>query len=287
MIIDFRVRPPFKSFVATALYNARDPLPDPVTARALQMHLPAYRSFTARSMEAFIAEMDQAGIGIAVVMGRQSPSPHGWVPNEELVELLTAYPGRFVAFGGVNSSDPAKALEEINRIAAWGFKGVAFDNGWCDPPLYEDDASLTPLYERCVQRGLIASLTSSIYVGPDLTYSDPVHIQRVAKRHPQLKIVVPHAAWPHTVQMCAVAMQCSNVYLVPDFYGHIPNMPGAHEYVRAANYYLGHRLLFASSYPVRPLGQSVEQFRALPFDSEEIRSRCLGLNAARLLGLKA
>jgi len=62
-------------------------------------------------------------------------------------------------------------------------------------------------------------------------------------------------------------------------------MPGANEYVKAANYYLGHRLLFASSYPVRPLGQSVEQFRALPFASDEIRSRCLGGNAARLLGL--
>jgi predicted TIM-barrel fold metal-dependent hydrolase len=132
---------------------------------------------------------------------------------------------------------------------------------------------------------MIASFTSSIFVGPDLTYCDPVHIQRVARRFPKLRIVVPHGAWPYTVQICAVAFQCSNVYLLPDFYGHIPNMPGADEYVKAANYYLGHRLLFASSYPVRPVGQSVEQFKALPFDSDEIRWRCLGGNAARLLGL--
>ena len=44
-------------------------------------------------------------------------------------------------------------------------------------------------------------------------------------------------------------------------------------------------MLFASSYPVRPLKQSVEQFKDLGFELEEIRSRCLGENAARLLGL--
>jgi len=285
MIIDFRVRPPFGAFTTTAIYNRRDPNPDPATARALQMNLPYYRSFAEHSMEAFLDEMDAAGIGLGVVMGRQSPPAYGSVPNEDVAELVARYPTRFVGFGGIDGSDATRAMKDIERCIAHGFKGVAFDNGWCDPPLYDDDASLMPLYERCMEAGLIVSFTSSVFVGPDLTYSDPVHIQRVAKRFPKLRIVVPHAAWPHATAICAVAMQCLNVHLIPDFYGYIPNMPGADEYVKAANYYLGHRLLFASSYPVRPLGQSVEQFRALPFASDEIRSRCLGGNAARLLGL--
>lgn len=285
MIIDFRVRPPFGSFLGTAIFNPRDPKPDPVTARALQMNMPPYRSFSERSMEAFIEEMDAAGIDRAVVMGRQSPPQYGAVRNEDIVEILSRYPGRFLAFGGVDGSDTKAALAEIDRCIGWGFNGISLDNGWCDPPLYDDDTRLDPVYARCAEAGLIVSITSSIFVGPDLTYSDPVHIQRVAKRFPKLRIVVAHAAWPHTTTMCAIAMQCSNIYLVPDFYGHIPNMPGADEYVRAANYYLSYRLLYASSYPVRPLGQSLEQFRALPFASEEIRARCLGPNAARLLGL--
>jgi predicted TIM-barrel fold metal-dependent hydrolase len=44
-------------------------------------------------------------------------------------------------------------------------------------------------------------------------------------------------------------------------------------------------LLYASSYPVRPLKQSVEQFKAMAFEEDETRRRCLGLNAARILGL--
>jgi predicted TIM-barrel fold metal-dependent hydrolase len=285
MIIDFRVRPPFGAFTSTAIYNARPANALPWAVRPLHMNLPYYRSFAERSMEAFIDEMDAAGIGLGVVMGRQSPPQYGSVPNEDIVALLERYPRRFIGFGGIDGSDPAKAMAEVEKCIAWGFKGVAFDNGWCDPPLYDDDERLMPLYARCAEAGLIVSFTSSIFVGPDLTYCDPVHIQRVARRFPTLRIVVPHGAWPYTVQICAVAFQCSNVHLIPDFYGHVPNTPGADEYVKAANYYLGHRLLFASSYPVRPMGQSVEQFRAQPFESDEIRWRCLGGNAARLLGL--
>jgi hypothetical protein len=229
--------------------------------------------------------MDEAEIDVAVIMGRRSAPRYGSVPNEEVAELVRDYPGRFVGFGGVNGSDLKDALAEVDRIIDYGFKGVAMDNGWSDPPLYDDDEKLFPIYEKIASAGLILSLTSSIFVGPDLTYSMPVHIQRVALAFPNLPIVVPHGAFPWATQMCGVALQCRNVYLLPDFYFHIPNTPGADEYLKAANYYLGHRLLYGSSYPVRPLDQSLAQFRALAFEKDETRERCLGGNAARLLKL--
>ncbi len=285
MIIDFRVRPPFKAFCDLHIFRPREPEPDPVTVSGLRLDLPSYRSFEEKSIAAFLEEMDEAGIDMAVAMGRQSPPPYGSVPNEDLSELVTTYPDRFVAFGGIDGSQGEEALREIDRCREMGFKGVALDNGWCDPPLYDDDEKLFSIYQKCMEDGLIVSLTSSIFVGPDLTYCMPVHIQRVARRFKELTIVVPHAAWPWTTEMCGVAFQNPNVYLIPDFYGHIPNSPGATEYVRSANYFLSYRMLFASSYPVRPLKQSVEQFKDLGFELEEIRSRCLGENAARLLGL--
>ncbi len=236
-------------------------------------------------MEAFVEEMTDAGVDVAVVMGRQAPNHYGWIPNGDVAGLVEDYPGRFQGFGGVNGAVESDALREIEKCVDFGFKGICLDNGWNDPPMYDDDERLYPLYEKAEVAGLIVSLTSSIFVGPDLTYCMPVHIQRVARRFPALTIVVPHGGWPWTTEMCAVAFQNPNLYLVPDFYGHIPNMPGSEQYVRSANYFLSHRLMYASSYPVRPLGQSVEQFKALPFESDEIRARCLGGNAARLLGL--
>ena len=285
MIIDFRVRPPYKNFLSSFLYRERDPHPDPVTRSGLHIGIERYRSFEERSMPAFMQEMDEAGIEIGVAMGRAAPPPYNGVPNEDVAALTKEYPGRFIGFGAVSGMDVAGALVELDRIVDLGLVGVAIDNGYCDPPLYDDDEKLLPIYEKCQQLGLILSITSSIFLGPDLTYSSPVAIQRVARRFPKLKIVVPHASWPWTVQLCAVALQCTNVYPIPDLYLNVPHIPGSDEYVKAANTYLSHRFLYASSYPVRPLGQSLRQFRELPFASDEIVARCIGLNAKQLLGI--
>ena len=92
-------------------------------------------------------------------------------------------------------------------------------------------------------------ITSSHVIGPDMSYAMPEHIQRVALDFPQLTIIVGHACWPWTTQACALAMRCTNVYLMPEFYMHVPHMPGAQDYVDAANSYLSHRMLYSSCYP--------------------------------------
>jgi uncharacterized protein len=285
VVVDFRVRPPYKGFLDTFHYRPRPISRDPATMSGFHIDLEPSRSVTDRSMTAFIDEFDAAGIDLGVIMGRQAPPAFGSIPNEDVAELVAAYPKRFVGFGSVNGSQTARALDDIDRIVDLGLRGVAMDNGYW--ALHDDDASLYPIYEKIAKTGLILSLTSSIFIGDDMTYCMPVHIQRVARRYPQLKIVVPHGGWPWTTEMCAVAFQCTNVHLVPDFYMHIPNMPGAEQYLRSANYFLSYRLLYASSYPIRPLGQSLRQFKALAFASSDIRDRCLGANALRVLELPA
>ena len=283
MIIDFRVRPPFKGFTDLHIFRPRDPNPDPVTAKGFQLDLPAYRSRDEQSMDAFVEEMDQAGIDIGVVMGRYAPPANGSVSNDEVAELVAAYPGRFIGFGSVDVTDVDAAVAEVDRCVDLGFRGVAFDNGYF--PLYDDDPSLFPIYQRCAERGLILSITSSLFLGPDLTYCDPVHLQRVAASFPDLPIVVPHGGWPYVTEICGVAYRHTNVYLIPDLYLNLARTPGSSGYLEAAQFYLSRRLLYASSYPVRPMGQSLEQFRNLPFEDDDVRERCLGQNAADLLGL--
>ena len=286
MIVDFRVRPPYKSFLTCHIFRPRPPIADPVKVPGLAIGRPPMPSFELRSWEVFLREVDDARIDHAVVMGRQSAGDFGWVSNDDVAEIVRGYAGRFIGFAGIDPSKPADAVREVKRaITELGFRGVSMEPGWCTPPLYPDDPLIDPVYEVCQQLGAICAITASIFVGPDLSYSDPIHIQRVALRYPNLRIAVSHACWPHVPTMLGVAMQCLNVYLVPDFYGYIPNMPMALEYARAANYYLGHRMLYASSYPVRPLGQSIDEFRRLPLEPDVMR-RCLADNAVPLLGLK-
>ena len=76
-----------------------------------------------------------------------------------------------------------------------------------------------------------------------------------------------------------------NLWVLPDFFQFIPGFPSAQDWVDAANYYLDDRLLYASSYPVRPLKQSLEEFRRFSY-KPGVLDNLLAKNAANLFGIK-
>jgi len=255
-----------------------------------------FSAFGARSeeqeMEQFLQEMADAKVDRAVAMGRTASAGFlaANVPNEDVAELVRQYPNKFVGFGSVDVRDPTLALMEVEKCVDLGLAGIAFDNPLSTPPLRNDDASLMRIYERCAKKNLIVSINASASIGPDISYSDPVYIQRMAAEFPKLPIVVTHACWPYVTEMIAVALQgllyeTYNVYYVADYVA-IPNAPRAAELLEAASFYgLYRKILFGSSYPVnRPLS-AVNSFRNLLSGDSEAEHHVMGSNAAILLGL--
>src|SRR3546814_2096473 len=96
----------------------------------------------------------------------------------------------------------------------------------CAPPIY-------PLYAKGEDRGLPVVMMAGGNAGPDLSYTEPSHIDRVLGDFPDLKVVATHGAWPWVHQILHVAYRRPNLYLSPDQY--IANMPGMDDYVRAAD----------------------------------------------------
>lgn len=291
-VVDFRLRPPYKSFLGLSIHD-KDSLQNYTRAG-----VDPPPSFMDSDMDLLIQEMDEANIVRGVVLGRNAAQPYGVVENDHIAELLQLYPDRFIAFGSVDSRAPVKAGSGISGARSMaqsmisetdyvlddlGFAGIAIDPGWSDPPRTPDDPTFYPLYAHCSERGVPIAITMSIFVGPDIQFSNPVTIQHVAKDFPNLQIIVPHAAWPWVNEFLGVCFTAKNIWVSPDFYGHIPNMPGALHYSEAANYYLEDRILYASAYPARPLDASVAEFNALPL-RYEVRRKALHDNARRLLG---
>lgn len=284
MIIDFRVQPPFKSFLGIHFFRPRPAVEDPVTGNPFAVGRRPTPSFDQKSIELFMQEMDEAEIDVAVIMGQRTGLKGHSASNDDIGELVRQYPGRFVGFAGVDPLEPG-AVDEVRRgVEALDCRGVAITPGWSEPSLHDDDHAVYPIYDTCRSLGVPVVITSSHYIGADMTYSLPTHIQKVAFDFPELTIIVGHASWPWTTQICAVAMRCTNVYLMPEFYMYIPNMPGSEDYVKAANSYLSFRMLYSSCYPGRSLGQALEEFRLLPLKAEA-QQNMLGHNGARLLGL--
>jgi predicted TIM-barrel fold metal-dependent hydrolase len=64
----------------------------------------------------------------------------------------------------------------------------------------------------------------------------------------------------------------------------VPPSAVAQDWVDAANHYLSDRMLYASSYPVRPLKQSLEEFRRFSYNLGVLEN-LLARNVAELFGI--
>lgn len=285
MAIDFRIRPPYGKFKSSNLFKYQFTPNDLALEGPTHAGVRRIASASELSVEKMVQEMDLAGIDVGVLMGRKTlnPATPGDSDNYELFELANKYPGRFVVFPGIHPAEP-DWREQLTEFAKRGAKGISVEGPFFSPAIHNDDPSLIPVYEECERLGLILSLALSIYIGPDITYSSPVPIQHIAMRFPKLKIVVPHAAWPHTMAMLGIAMLCPNVYLMPDTYFYTPHIPLADAIADAANGYLMRQLLFASAYPNCGFQQSLEGWQARPL-SRQALLYSLHYNAARILGL--
>lgn len=82
-------------------------------------------------------------------------------------------------------------------------------------------------------------------------------------------------------QAIGLAFRYENIHLVPDMYLFIA---GSKPYVEAANGFMADQFLFGSSYPFRPIRQSIDDFLALDV-RESALDKVLYGNAARLFGL--
>lgn len=283
-VVDFRVQPPYKSFLDLYFFRPRPAGDDPLRTNALAIGRERNRSFEERSMAVFMDELDAAEIEHAVIIGQRAAPRWGSVDNEHIAELVSRYPGRLSGFAGIDAGDPDAPRQARHAIERLGCVGVSVVPGWSEPALRDDAPGLLRVYEVCAELDAIVVTTSSHFIGPDMDHARPVHIQRAALAFPEVTFIVGHASWPWTVQAVALAMRCPNVYLMPEFYWYLPDMPGAGDYVAAANSFLRSRTLHSSCYPSRTVGEALRFARQLPLHTDSV-APVFGGNARRLLGL--
>ncbi len=235
---------------------------------------------TSGNPDEFVSEVREAGIATAVVVGRDTPSVRH--TNEEIRDLVN---GRkeLVGLGGVDpyARGLKASLDEVERcIKTLGLKGINVEPGFCSPPAHCDDRMLFPIYDACDQLGVPVSIMSGPTT-PNLAYTNPIHVGNVARAFPNLSIICYHGFYPYVSEMLGVALRYENVFVCADMYIFTP--PGQ-LYVDAANAFMKDQLLFGSSYPFRPMKQSLDDYRELGFRSEVLEN-VMYKNAARVLKL--
>lgn len=276
-IIDFRIRPPFKDFLGTVMYAGAERR-DRITRSIGFEPSPAAQQ---RSVPLLLSEMDSAGVGLGVVVGRNAGAL-GIVDNAVVKEFCDSHPGRFIPVASVDPSDRKQAVRDIDEAVAAGFRAINIEPGALSSPMQTDDRRIYPIYAHCEDRDIPVILMTGGNAGPDLSYTSPDRLDRVLADFPTLRIVSAHGNWPWVHQILHVAFRRPNLYLSPDYL--LANMPGMDDFLKAADGWLADRFIYASAFPFAPVKAYLDWFRALPIAAGNLEKILYG-NAARLLGL--
>lgn len=279
-IVDMRSRPSFLH----PFFGAAPGTPDYEVVRWLNKRVGSKEidHFTrGRTIGGFVAEMDAAGIAVAIMVARSVPGVR--IGNDDLAAVAKHDPRRLVGIASVDPTDLGReeALREARRaVTELGMKGINLDAGFYGSPMRADDERLLPLYGLCQELGVPAFVMSGPTT-PDLRLNDPLAVDRVARMFPKLPLVCCHGFYPHVDAMVTVALRNENVFVSPDMYTFAP---GGKLYVEAANGFMRDQLMFGSSFPFRPMRQGVKDFEALGLSPEALDA-ALWRNANALLGL--
>ncbi|MDO5648702.1 amidohydrolase family protein [Paracoccus sp. (in: a-proteobacteria)] len=277
-IIDMRCRPAFLH----DFFGKTPGTPEYETVRWLNRRVgtrgPDDHFARSGTPEGFLAEITDAGLTRAVVVGRQTPAQH--LPNDDIAAIVAHDPTRLIGIGAVDpATHGAAALDHAERaIRDLNLRGINIEPGFGAPARHADDRVFFPIYD------LLQSLNVPVFImsgptTPDPRFNDPASVAVVAAAFPRLRIGLYHGFWPNVQAVLGVAFRHENVHLIPDMYLF---QTGGDAYVHAANTWAGDQLLFGSSYPFRPIGQSITDAAALGL-RDDVLDRFFHDNAARLL----
>jgi predicted TIM-barrel fold metal-dependent hydrolase len=234
-----------------------------------------------------VASMDEAEVDISVITNI------GWIThelcvetNDYIMESVARYPKRLIGFGSVQPRSYEAAIDEVERCAKAGIRGIGeirpdlqlFDLG--------DEEVTEPLVEVMRKHKLILLTHTSEPVGhqyPGKGGVTPDMLYPFITSFPDLTIVCAHwgGGLPFYALMPEVKKAMGNVFFdtaaspflySPQIYSQVTQLVG------------GDRILFGSDYPLLTQERVVKEIRSLDLP-EETKELILSGNASRLFGL--
>ncbi|MGH9138604.1 MAG: amidohydrolase family protein [Acidimicrobiales bacterium] len=232
------------------------------------------------ALEAMVAEMDDAGVDVAMC----SAGP--LIPNRFVVEALARYPDRFV---GVATADPwaeggpmaaVRVLRQM--VLEHGCKGLKLEPFINDRPVTE--AGWYPLYAACIELDVTVQVQVGQSAAPSYVSETgrPTYLDRVAVDFPELRIVAGHIGWPWTDEMIAIAQKHDNVWI--DTSAHQPRYYPP-TFVHFLRTFGRHKVLWGSDWPILDFARALKGIDDLELAADG-RAAFLAGNAAEAFRLE-
>lgn len=194
--------------------------------------------------------------------------------NDMVLDMMRQNPDLVYGFCYVSQAHGQQAVDEIRRCAAAGMVGVKL---WV--AVKANDPRTYPIAEEALRLGVPVLIHSYLRWEEILAdESKPDEIAELARRYPELKIIMAHMAlrWR---EGCDSVADCPNIYV--DTSGMDPET-GSVEY--AIERLGAERVLFGSDAPGRDVLCQIGRVMAADI-SESDRAKILRGNSERLLGI--
>ncbi len=274
--IDFRLRPPYKTYLNSFMYD----MPALEKSHAMRNLGEISEAAQKKDTALLVEEMDKAGVVLGVAPVRLPQDGD----NDDAERLMKEFPNHFLGVPWVDPLNPKEACSVIEKYCVKGScRAIIMEPGLYTTPVkwLVNNPDIYPVYEYCEEKNIPVLLSFGGRVSDPRLYA-PELIYDVAMQFRNLKLVLCHGGWPYATAICKVAMDCSNVFLSPDTWA-MTFAPGGSEYIVAANYTLQDQIVFGSSYPAIPLGKAVENYASQL--RPEVVDKIMYQNGARIFGL--
>jgi uncharacterized protein len=249
------------------------PMPDWM-ARVKEDYFKGGESFFASpELNQLLDDMDAHGVEKAILM-----CPVGATEGRALT-FVEKRPDRFaLAVGGLNLLRPMPALRALeayreNHPVACVTVGPSF---WGDGMYPPTDAVYFPLYAKCCELALPLCMNTGV-PGPPLPAEpqNPIHIDRVCLRFPELKLSMIHGADPWWDLAIRLMLKYRNLRLMTSAWSpkYLPESLLHFMRTRGKD-----RIMFATDYPVLSFERCIGEALALNL-SDEVRDAWLYGNA--------
>lgn len=159
-------------------------------------------------------QMRCAGLDRLVLLPQDysSLTTEGLVTNEEIKILIDQYPDMFIGFASVDPFAAGAEEQLVEAFEEYGLKGLKLNPSKqkYDPA----DPKLERLYKICERYRKPVLFHSGISWEPDTLakYAHPLAFEKVALKHPKLKVCLGHFAWPWVREAVMLMLKYPNIY---------------------------------------------------------------------------
>jgi predicted TIM-barrel fold metal-dependent hydrolase len=197
-----------------------------------------------------------------IVFGGKAKLSGLWVDDGYVADYVAAHPDKLIGFLSVDPTQPGWQREMTAGHRELGLKGIKLLSMYAG--FRPDDELLDPLWKYATDNRLPVLLhTGTTFVSQaPLECTLPRHLDRVAIRFPEVKIIMAHLSHPYEGECVVTIRKHPNVYADISALHYRP-FQLYHSLMLVQEYGVWDKVLFGSDYPFTTVSASIEGLRKL------------------------